>query len=799
MQLAFNAGRELIEGRGNPYRKDPTIHRCIQSYINQLQRVELELRDAETKEPVTSAERNPIRRRLFERIEEPNTERTKRTFIGEAAQHLLENQGQASIYKDQPDSTGVPVALVVLPGTMEPVYSSPAWWEVREWKYTGTTSIGPAFRPYAPEEIIHIEYARDLHDRVMRSFGVLDVVDLVTKTDHEAATLNFSQLSNGGIPAALLFNKNPNAKKTELDEFLRRFKEQFSGSSKRGKVGAFGGDWDMKTFDVTNQEMEWLEGRKFNLGEKARGTGTPKLLLGEYDANGISYASALVIYRMFFEQSLIPFGMALIEALNTKLVKVVDPRLELVFRWDLLEAMREDLGVKLDQFVKLWDRGVPLSECNRILGMGVNETLPDGSPMPGFNVGFIQGQPVEQVLAAAELDRLVQKGLERKQQEPPVETASARANAVLEVVRAAASAEIPVASAKGILTTALHLSSVEADLALAGCEPAAPKEHEPPALPQLSAPAGPAHSAAARPTIEFAAAQRSDRIRLWMKMDRKLAPVQKRAGDALVGHLRSQANRLDRLVRKVLKKHDVAAHRTASGLYVFEAKEADDISGEVVDGFDVDGFLETIYGGIEEAWGLGVKTGAQDLRNQGIELLDSTALKTLQPKVLLTAREPRLRNSADLISTALGETISEGMNAGEGIAQIAARVQRVMGASITHARTIAVTETATARDVARFELAREQGIKRFRWLSARDEYVRGPDSEKSPSKFDHDIDGEVAEFGDTFSNGLRFPHDPEWDGEAGNIVNCRCCYEVMGAAEASARARLIAISGRRAA
>jgi HK97 family phage portal protein len=78
------------------------------------------------------------------------------------------------------------------------------------------------------------------------------------------------------------------------------------------------------------------------------------------------------------------------------------------------------------------------------------------------------------------------------------------------------------------------------------------------------------------------------------------------------------------------------------------------------------------------------------------------------------------------------------------------------------APTIARTELSGAINDSRVEGFKEVGISRHEWLSSKDELVRDG----------HAIDGEVQIIGQTFSNGLRYPHDPA--GDAGNVINCRC-------------------------
>ena len=105
----------------------------------------------------------------------------------------------------------------------------------------------------------------------------------------------------------------------------------------------------------------------------------------------------------------------------------------------------------------------------------------------------------------------------------------------------------------------------------------------------------------------------------------------------------------------------------------------------------------------------------------------------------------------------------EGIEKGETIDQLADRVRaRFREEYNGQARTVARTETLSAFSKARDSSMGQAGVEEHEWLSARDELVREL----------HQIDGETAKLGSEFSNGLRFPHDPE--GEAGNVINCRC-------------------------
>jgi len=120
------------------------------------------------------------------------------------------------------------------------------------------------------------------------------------------------------------------------------------------------------------------------------------------------------------------------------------------------------------------------------------------------------------------------------------------------------------------------------------------------------------------------------------------------------------------------------------------------------------------------------------------------------------------QSSADKITAA----VSAGRAAGMGISDIADLVDESVfgGTAASRATTIARTETIGAMNQGEFMSAQESGVVQTKsWLTQGDERVRDSHAE---------IDGEEVDLGDTFSNGLRFPGDP--DGLPEEIINCRC-------------------------
>ena len=115
----------------------------------------------------------------------------------------------------------------------------------------------------------------------------------------------------------------------------------------------------------------------------------------------------------------------------------------------------------------------------------------------------------------------------------------------------------------------------------------------------------------------------------------------------------------------------------------------------------------------------------------------------------------------------LTSTITQGILRGESVPHVADRVAEVCGsgraAAVRTART-ACTGAENAGRVSSYQRARRLGIGlRQEWMATLDGRTR--DSHRL-------LDGERTEVGERFSNGLRFPGDPQ--GTAAEVYNCRC-------------------------
>jgi SPP1 gp7 family putative phage head morphogenesis protein len=151
---------------------------------------------------------------------------------------------------------------------------------------------------------------------------------------------------------------------------------------------------------------------------------------------------------------------------------------------------------------------------------------------------------------------------------------------------------------------------------------------------------------------------------------------------------------------------------------------------------------------------------------------------------LVTKRANQL---ADHVSSStynqLQRVMRDGIIDGKSIPDIASQVQsRLQGASTRRATTIARTEVISAYNGGVYETANElprDVVAGSMWIATLDERTRPAHA---------DANGQVQELGEDFivdGEELKYPGDP--DGDASNIINCRCTTAILTPEEMEGR------------
>lgn len=119
---------------------------------------------------------------------------------------------------------------------------------------------------------------------------------------------------------------------------------------------------------------------------------------------------------------------------------------------------------------------------------------------------------------------------------------------------------------------------------------------------------------------------------------------------------------------------------------------------------------------------------------------------------------------------AIADIIAAGIANGTSQSELKKAIQSEMGTTKSRAKLIARQETATALAAGQFDMMRNAGAKTKTWHH-RDQ--RDP-RDGTNGKVNHVIlEGETVPIDGVFSNGLRYPRDPD-DGRPEQLINCRC-------------------------
>jgi hypothetical protein len=153
-------------------------------------------------------------------------------------------------------------------------------------------------------------------------------------------------------------------------------------------------------------------------------------------------------------------------------------------------------------------------------------------------------------------------------------------------------------------------------------------------------------------------------------------------------------------------------------------------------------------------------------------------IKKIGGKNIQHVTETTKRQIRDIIAAALEENVA--------IGEVGKRVTEYFNSPLlaNRSQTIARLETLQAISVGqdiKTQSFKEEYPERKddlvkMWLDSRDERVRGNPDGLYPDALDNhwELNGEIVAESESFSNGLKFPRDPEGGPE--QIINCRCTY-----------------------
>lgn len=209
--------------------------------------------------------------------------------------------------------------------------------------------VGGQVVEFLPEEIIHFRFGSDPNHELF-GFSPMEPVVWEARTDLQAMLSNYFFLENDAQPT-IQYILEDGLSEEEQRLAVKMIEDQFKGVKNRNRSGVLSGVKEVKTINISQKDMEYLQGRRFTTEKICASYGTPKFLLGYgEDAN---YSNGNSFMQKFYMGTIQPIEELLQDIINRDaLAKIgVADRLKFEFKPQVFDEMVavEERGLKLYQ------------------------------------------------------------------------------------------------------------------------------------------------------------------------------------------------------------------------------------------------------------------------------------------------------------------------------------------------------------------------------------------------------------------------------------------------------------------
>ena len=603
--------------------------------------------------------------------------------------------------------------------------------QVVGWEYTDGSGRRHAL---TPEQVIHLRQWNPYDDH--RGLGEFEVARVAAETDRAASTFARNLASSQGDQGVYVVAKGGVIEEKQRDQITALLMEK----RRMQQQGIFRpvfltGDITVEDPKVRSVDAAFLESRRMSAGEIFVAFGVPPSMAKEQPSYSIGSASDS--FRLISD-TCIPESARIAEAISRVSSLVLGRPVFASFCWDehpvLQEVRKERLGV-VDG---LWNKGVPLRAISDYLDL-------DLPRFPGDDMGWL---PISVVPAEQAASLSLDPGPEG---EPGIPAAPA------------APVEPP--------------DDEEPE------ETEDPEDAPEPGEPVRSrAPADPVAAALAALRSPRARATSAD-ARLWARHIRQRQPAVRAYASAFSRALFAARAEVLRKIASAPQGSPRTARDAAAAAMTPPAGSDASQAAAVACGGHVSGAPLVRAGAVDLLFDLfafkgalkaafrrvteGVLQKAVDQLSAELGKDDPLKFPPMRALQFIRGRENRLEGVADEVFSSVKSTLEEGLNSGDTMAELAARVRAQFSEmSRGRARRIAMTETAAAYGTARQEGMTQAGVEFKRWLNSGGDNVREAHMEANNQTVPVDAPFLVG------GEELMHPGDPS--GRPDNVINCHC-------------------------
>lgn len=221
---------------------------------------------------------------------------------------------------------------------------------------------------YAKEDVIHVQCFPD-PTKPYWGLSIAEPGDFAAESDVEASRYNAKMFKQGTFPSGIISLKgNPNHQ--QLTQARKAWDSQLAGSDNAGKVGFMGMDAKYQPFSLTAKDLQVTEGREVAQREILVAWGVPMQLLTPTES---TYNNLLLAELIFWLFTGLPLAAKIYGGLERGLAPEYGEDVRIWFDTSHIKALSDLPQETVTKAKDLASMGVPLTEVNRRLGLGLEE------------------------------------------------------------------------------------------------------------------------------------------------------------------------------------------------------------------------------------------------------------------------------------------------------------------------------------------------------------------------------------------------------------------------------------------
>ena len=566
--------------------------------------------------------------------------------------------------------------------------------------------------PFELHEVLHFRYFNP--DNPLMGIAPYRCISIVADQDYFANIYNKTFFKEGAAISGFIEAEKA-LTDTQYSRLLNQINDRHQGMSKAHRIGLLENGAKFQAAKMTQRDMDFIEGKKMGKKEIYTAYGTNDVVQGFFE-DVKSYEGMKTAMKAFWEGTLIPREKHLQGTVNAKFLTYFgDHTIYGEFDLSDVSALKEDFSDKVKNGKELFSMGYPVNAINKRLDMGMED-------VDGGDVGYLPNT----LLPAGQV------GQEPTEPAPPT---------------------------KGRKYKEAPKKSIENDIGrefVGGVE-----------LKEL--PLGPDEE-----STEEELERTDEDARVWDGLLKIQVPLERKFKAGVRRYF------LESRIRTLTGLNDYYKRNSppiisdnwnpASAKKVYATGLAKGLTDDI---YNSDKEIKALKDAMSPLYIMSIQAGAEMVADElGADFifqpLDPSFLKWQQLR--LTAMAPEMVHT---IEEGLRVALTEGISAGDSIAQLADRIKGVYGFALNRAQTIARTESASMIEAGRYQNMINQGVTQHEWFTAMDDEVRDThkalhgSKTKIGSKFKY-VRG--AKIGQT--SPLRFPTD--MSAPAAQVINCRC-------------------------